>query len=95
MKFAYYTDCKGMTERSLELGEGADLAILDGLRPTPHPTHMTIDEACQAAHELKAQRALITHMTYQINYETYTALLQQQHPKVGLCYDGLRIKLGE
>ena len=33
-------------------------------------------------------------MTYQIDYATYTEQLQQTHPKVGLCYDGLRIKLG-
>ena len=95
MKFAYYTDCRAMTEKSLELGEHADLAILDGLRPNPHPTHMTVDQACQAAHDLRAKRALLTHMTYQIDYATYTEQLQQTHPKVGLCYDGLRIELGK
>lgn len=94
-RFAYYTDCRAMTAKSLELGAHADLAILDGLRPNPHPTHMTIDEACRAADDLHARRALITHMTYQINYETTMAQLQKTHPKVGLCYDGLRIELGE
>jgi phosphoribosyl 1,2-cyclic phosphate phosphodiesterase len=93
-KFAYYTDCRAMTEKSLELGEHSDLAILDGLRPNPHPTHMTVDQACQAAHDLRAKRALLTHMTYQIDYDTYTAQLRETHPKVGLCYDGLRIRLG-
>jgi predicted NUDIX family NTP pyrophosphohydrolase len=33
-------------------------------------------------------------MTYQIDYDTYTAQLRETHPKVGLCYDGLRIRLG-
>ena len=93
-KFAYYTDCRAMTEKSLELGEHADLAILDGLRPNPHPTHMTVDQACQAAHDLRAKRALLTHMTFQVDYDTYTAKLREAHPKVGLCYDGLRIELG-
>jgi phosphoribosyl 1,2-cyclic phosphodiesterase len=55
---------------------------------------MTVDEACQAAHDLRAKRALLTHMTFQINYETTMAQLHKKHPKVGLCYDGLRIKLG-
>jgi phosphoribosyl 1,2-cyclic phosphate phosphodiesterase len=94
-KFAYYTDCRAMTEKSIELGEHADLAILDGLRPNPHPTHMTVDQACQAAHDLRAKRALLTHMTFQIDYDTYTAQLRETHPKVGLCYDGLRIELGK
>lgn len=94
-KFVYYTDCKSMTPKSLELGAGCDLAILDGLRPNPHPTHMTVDEACAAAVALRAKRALLTHMTYQINYETYSKQLQATYPQVGLCYDGLRIRLGE
>jgi ribonuclease BN (tRNA processing enzyme) len=55
---------------------------------------MTVDQACQAAHDLRAKRALLTHMTFQIDYDTYTAKLHETHPKVGLCYDGLRIKLG-
>lgn len=95
VKFVYYTDCKAMTPHSLELGAGCDFAILDGLRPNLHPTHMTIAEACQAAHALQAKQALLTHMTFQVDYAIFTAKLQQEHPKVGLCYDGLRIQLGE
>lgn len=95
VKFVYYTDCKAMTPQSLELGAGCDFAILDGLRPNLHPTHMTIAEACQAAHALQAKQALLTHMTFQVDYAIFTAKLQQEHPKVGLCYDGLRIQLGE
>ncbi len=94
VKFAYYTDCRAMTEKSLELGAHADLAVLDGLRPNPHPTHMTVDQACQAAHDLRAKRALLTHMTFQVDYETTMRRLKVEHPKVGLCYDGLRIRLG-
>jgi hypothetical protein len=33
-------------------------------------------------------------MTYQIDYATYTESLAKEFPKVGLCHDGLRIKLG-
>ena len=73
----------------------ADLAVIDGLRPNYHPTHLSIDEACAAAMALRAKRALITHMTYQIDYETYTARLRRTFPTVRLCYDGKRIRLGE
>jgi phosphoribosyl 1,2-cyclic phosphate phosphodiesterase len=36
-KFAYYTDCRAMTEKSLDWASMPDLAILDGLRPNPAP----------------------------------------------------------
>ena len=92
-KFAYYTDCRELTPEAYALGHRADLAILDGLRPAPHPTHMSFDEACQASLKLDAKQTLITHMTYQIDYDVYTKKLAETYPKVGLCYDGLRIKL--
>ncbi|MEI6461314.1 MAG: MBL fold metallo-hydrolase [Verrucomicrobiota bacterium] len=92
-KFTYYTDCKSVPPEALELGKNAHLAILDGLRPNYHPTHMSIDEACAVSVELGAKRSLITHMTYQIDYAIYTEKLRSTFPKVGLCYDGLRITL--
>jgi hypothetical protein len=48
----------------------------------------------RAAVALRAKRALITHMTYQIDYEIYTARLRRTFPTVRLCYDGKRIRLG-
>jgi phosphoribosyl 1,2-cyclic phosphate phosphodiesterase len=93
-KFVYYTDCKELTPEAYELGAKADLAILDGLRPQPHPTHMSFDEACQASVRLGAKQTLITHMTYQIDYDTFTRQLAETYPTVALCYDGLRIQLG-
>ena len=93
-RFAYYTDCKEVTPEALALGADVDLAVIDGLRPNFHPTHLSVDEACAAAVALRAKRALITHMTYQIDYETYTAKLRRTFPTVRLCYDGKRIRLG-
>ncbi len=94
-RFAYYTDCKAVPRDALELAHGCDVAILDGLRPTFHPTHMTIGKACEMAVKMEAKQAYITHMTYQIDYDTYTKSLAAEFPTVGLCYDGLRIQLGK
>jgi len=44
-KFVYYTDCKRLPREAIALGRGADAVVLDGLRPLPHPSHMSIDEA--------------------------------------------------
>jgi phosphoribosyl 1,2-cyclic phosphate phosphodiesterase len=94
MKFAYFTDCKTVPTPAVNLALDCDLAILDGLRPNFHPTHMTIGKACEVAAEIRTKQAYITHMTYQIDYATYTSSLAETHPHVGLCYDGLRIQLG-
>jgi phosphoribosyl 1,2-cyclic phosphate phosphodiesterase len=92
-RFAYFTDCKTVPKAAMELARDCDLAILDGLRPNFHPTHMTIGKACEVSVELNARQTYITHMTYQIDYERYTQSLAIEYPKVGLCYDGLRIVL--
>ena len=44
-RFAYYTDCKHLTGEAIALARGAEAVVLDGLRPLPHPSHMSIPEA--------------------------------------------------
>jgi phosphoribosyl 1,2-cyclic phosphate phosphodiesterase len=89
-RLAYYTDCKFLPERALELARGADLAVLDALRPMEHPTHMTVDEAVAAAGALAARRTFLTHMTYMIDHARDSARLPAG---VAFAYDGLRVTL--
>ena len=39
-RLSYYTDCAKVTKAAEELARGSDVAVLDALRPSPHPTHM-------------------------------------------------------
>lgn len=89
-RFAYYTDCKSVPKAARKLAEGVDLLVLDGLRPQPHPSHMTIDEAVQTATEMAAPQAYLTHMTYLVDHAETEARLPRH---VRLAYDGLRVKL--
>ena len=89
-RFAYYTDCKRVPAEALSLAAGADVAILDGLRPTPHPTHMTTADAVETARVLGAKTAYLTHMTHAIDHGPFEATLP---PGVRLAYDGLRLVL--
>lgn len=89
-KFVYYTDCKEVTREAFDLARGADVVVLDGLRPNPHPSHMTIDEATQAAVEIGAQQSFLIHMTYWVDHETIEAGLPET---IRLAYDGLRVQL--
>jgi len=87
-QLAYFTDCKEVTDEALALAEGSDVVVLDGLRPNPHPSHMTVGEATEVAAKLDAPMAYLTHMTYMVDHETTEAELPE---KVHLAFDGLRV----
>ncbi|MBA3848652.1 MAG: MBL fold metallo-hydrolase [Opitutus sp.] len=89
-RFVYYNDCKRVTREAVALAQRADVVVLDGLRPEPHPTHMNIAEACAAAAEIGAPVTYLTHLTHAIDYETWTPKLPAG---VRLAYDGLRLSL--
>lgn len=89
-KFAYYNDCKEVGPEARALAAGADAIALDGLRPQPHPTHMSIDEAVATAQAIAAPQTWLTHMTFQVDHETTQAALP---PGIFLAWDGLRLPL--
>lgn len=89
-KFVYYTDCKRLTQEAVALARGADAVVLDGLRPMPHPSHMSIPEAVAAAQELGAAQTWLTHLTHVTDHGPAEAMLP---PGIKLAYDGLRLDL--
>lgn len=89
-KFAYYTDCKRVPREAVEFARGADVVVLDGLRPLPHPSHMSIDEAVVVAREIAAPRTLLTHLTHLNDHAELAAALP---PGIEPAHDGLRVKL--
>jgi phosphoribosyl 1,2-cyclic phosphate phosphodiesterase len=89
-KFVYYTDCKRVPREGVALAQGADLVVLDGLRPLPHPSHMSIPEAIEVAKEIAAPRTLLTHLTH---LNDHAELAAELPAGIEPAYDGLRIKL--
>jgi phosphoribosyl 1,2-cyclic phosphate phosphodiesterase len=89
-KFAYYTDCKRIPQAAVELARGSDVVVLDGLRPLPHPSHMSIAEAVAVAQEIAAPQTLLTHLTH---LSDHAALAAELPPGIAPAYDGLRFEL--
>lgn len=89
-KFAYYTDCKRVPREAIALAQGAAAVVLDGLRPLPHPSHMSIDEAVAASREIGAPQTWLTHLTHLSDHATLEVSLPAG---VRPAYDGLRVKL--
>jgi phosphoribosyl 1,2-cyclic phosphate phosphodiesterase len=89
-KLVYYTDCKRVPREGVELARGADLVVLDGLRPLPHPSHMSIPEAIAVAGEIAAPRTLLTHLTHLNDHAELAAAMPAG---IEPAFDGLRVKL--
>lgn len=87
---AYCTDTNKIPDESWPLLEGLDLLILDALRPKPHATHFSLDEAIAAAERVRPKRTLLTHMSHELEHEATQARLP---PGVELAYDGLKVPL--
>ncbi len=89
-RFVFYTDCKRVPREALALAQGADAVVLDGLRPLPHPSHMSIDEAVAVAREIGAPQTWLIHLTHLSDHGALAAALPAG---IAPAYDGLRLNL--
>ncbi len=88
---AYCTDCNAIEPESMELLEGLDVLVLDALRPRPHVTHFSLDEAIAVARQLAPRRTIFTHMSHDLPHAATNASLPAG---MELGCDGMRIPLG-
>jgi phosphoribosyl 1,2-cyclic phosphate phosphodiesterase len=86
---AYSPDIGGIPEGSLPLLQGLDLWIVDALRPMPHPSHFSVKQAVDWVERLGVKRAILTHMTVELDYE---ALRRQLPPHIEPGYDGMVVE---
>jgi phosphoribosyl 1,2-cyclic phosphate phosphodiesterase len=89
-KFTYYTDCKSIPTEAIGLARGSEVVVLDGLRPEPHPSHMSVAEAVRAAAEIAAPQTYLTHITHLMEHAEWSAKLPAG---VAFAHDGLRLTL--
>lgn len=87
---AYCTDTNDIPPESQAKLQGLDVLILDALRPNPHPTHFSLDEAVEMAQKLGARRTIFTHISHSLEHEATNTYLPAN---MELGYDGMRIPL--
>jgi phosphoribosyl 1,2-cyclic phosphate phosphodiesterase len=85
---AYTPDVAGIPDSSVPLLQGLDLWIVDALRPVPHPSHFSVQQALDWVERVQAKRAILTHMTVELDYET---LRRRLPPHVEVGYDGMAV----
>lgn len=83
---AYCTDVNRIEPESMAMLYDLRVLVLDALRYKPHPAHFSLNEALDVIAELRPQKAYLTHMSHEIDYEVVS---RQLPPNVALAYDGL------
>jgi phosphoribosyl 1,2-cyclic phosphate phosphodiesterase len=86
----YSPDVSGIPEASLPLLSGLDLWIVDALRHQPHPTHFSVKQALDWIERLGAKRAILTHMTTELDYD---ALRRELPEHIEPAYDGMVVEV--
>jgi phosphoribosyl 1,2-cyclic phosphate phosphodiesterase len=87
---AYSCDLSGIPDRSLRAVSGLDVWILDALRPTPHPSHLSLPESLDLIGQLKPKQAVLTNLHIDMDYAT----VARETPKnVMPAFDGMRIEV--
>lgn len=89
-RLGYVTDASYIPPASLEQLRGLDLLVINALRQQAHPTHYTVEQACAIIAELQPARALLVHMTHDLDHATINASLPAH---VRLAYDGQVVEI--
>lgn len=87
---AYITDVKSVSPAAVEALQGTELLALNALWWRPHPTHLSITEAIEAARAVGAEQTFLTHLTHETGHVELAAALP---PGIAPAYDGLVVEV--
>lgn len=88
--FAYSCDLSGIPNSSREAVSGLDTWVLDALRPTPHPSHLSLSEALELVEDLRPRHAVLTNLHIDLDYAQTDAMTPEN---VRPAYDGLQVDI--
>lgn len=83
---AYCTDVSAIPPESYPLLRGLNTLVLDALRHRRHPTHLTVEQAVEIAHQVGAPRTYFIHIAHDLHHAETNAALPEG---MQLAHDGL------
>ena len=86
---AYLSDCSAVPTAVINLISGVKVLIIDALRDKPHPTHLSVGQALEAASRVKPEATYFTHICHELPQSAESRLPAGVH----IAYDGLKLSL--
>ena len=87
-RLGYLTDVSRLPPATVATLAGVDTLVLDGLRPQPHPTHFSFDQAAALAARVGARDTVLTHIGHEVRHADVVL-----PPGVRLGLDGLVLEV--
>ena len=82
----YITDMKSIESKEIPFAENCDVLVLNALRPLPHHSHQTLDEAVDFANRIAAPQTWLIHSSHDMpRHADVNALLPAN---IQMAYDG-------
>ena len=86
---AYTPDLSAAPESAFPYLEGLEVWVIDALRYTRHPSHLSLEEALALIARFQPRRAVLTNLHTDLDYAT---LARQLPENVVPAFDGMRIE---
>ena len=82
----YITDMKTIASEEIPYTEHCDVLVVNALRPLPHHSHQTLDEAVSFSQQIDAPQTWLIHSSHDMpRHDDVNALLP---PDIQMAYDG-------
>jgi phosphoribosyl 1,2-cyclic phosphate phosphodiesterase len=86
---AYSCDMSELPSESLPALQNLDLWVLNTLRYTPHPSHLTLTQSLDWIERVAPSQAILTHLHIDLDYDD---LARRLPPHVVPAFDGITIE---
>lgn len=86
---AYITDCKSIEQNELKRLGGLKLLIINALRISKHPTHMSLEETLQVIDKVKPEKAVLIHISHDMGFHREVSEILPENVVIG--YDNMTL----
>ena len=88
--FAYSCDLSGIPAHSAAAVSGLSLWVMDALKPTPHPSHLSLPEALELVAHYQPAQAVLTNLHVDLDYRAVDTTTADH---ITPAFDGMRIDI--
>ena len=88
--FAYSVDLSGFPDESLPAITGLWMWVLDALRPTPHPSHLSLPESLEWIERMTPRQVVLSDLHIDLDYRQLEA---ETPAHVTPAFDGMQINV--